>query len=61
MQNETKKIRKTVYEIDETYKDKMPSKPVSNDIDDYINYCNELINLLSKDDKLKFYQGLQEK
>ena len=61
LQDETKKIRKTVYEIDETYKDKMPSKPVSNDIDDHINYCNELINLLSKDDKLKFYQGLQEK
>ena len=61
LQDETKKIRKSVYEIDETYKEKMPSKPVSNDIDDHINYCNELISLLSKDDKLKFYQGLQEK
>ena len=61
LQNETKKIRKSVYEIDEAYKDKMPTKPTSNDINDHINYCNDLINLLSKDDKLKFYQGLQEK
>lgn len=61
LQNETKKIRKSVYEIDETYKDKMPSKPMSNDIDDHVNYCNDLINLLSKDEKLKFYQSLQEK
>ena len=61
LQDETKKIRKSVYEIDETYKEKMPVKPISNDIDDHIKYCNELVNLLSKDDKLKFYQGLQEK
>lgn len=61
LQEQSKKVRKLVYEIDETYKDKMPTKPTSNNIDEHINYCKELINTLSNDDRLKFYQSLQER
>lgn len=61
LQHESKKVRKSVYQIDETYKDKMPIKPTSDELNEHIEYCNKLINLLSKDEKLKAYNGLIEK
>lgn len=58
---ESKALRKTVYEIKAEYKDKMPSKPNSRDLDDHINYCKELIELLRSDEKLSFYNAITEK
>jgi len=39
----------------------MPSKPTSEDLDDYINYYKELINLFRKDENVSFYNAITEK
>lgn len=46
---ESKILRKDVYEIKSEYKDKMPIKPSSNDLDNHIEYCKNLIALLRGD------------
>src|SRR5690554_1123069 len=58
---ESKALRKTVYEIKAEYKDMMPSKPTSRDLDDHIKYCTELIDLLRSDEQLAFYNAVSEK
>src|SRR5690554_4657397 len=58
---ESKALRKTVYEIKEEYKDNLPSKPTSRDLDDHIKYCQKLIKLLRSDDELTFYNAITEK
>ena len=58
---ESKALRKTVYEIKVEYKDKMPPKPNSSDIDDHIEYCKKLIKLLKHDQTLSFYNAVTEK
>lgn len=61
LQEQSKKVRKAVYDINESYKEKMPPKPTSSDLDGHIKYCEELIKLLKSDETLSFYQGLKEK
>lgn len=61
LQEQSKKVRKAVYDINESYKEKMPPKPTSSDLDDHIKYCEELIKLIKSDETLSFYQGLKER
>lgn len=58
---ESKSLRKTVYETNPNYKDKMPTKPTSRDLDDHIEYCKNLIELLRNDEALVFYNAITEK
>lgn len=39
----------------------MPTKPTSRDLDDHIEYCKKLIELLKGDDTLTFYNAITEK
>jgi len=61
LQEESKKLRKAVYSSDETYRGKMPAKPVSNDLDDHIQYCNELIARIGNDEALQCNHAIKEK
>lgn len=61
LSEESKKLRKAVYEVDETYKDKMPSKPITNDLDEHIKYCKELIEALRRDETLEPFISIKEK
>jgi hypothetical protein len=61
LQEESKKLRKAVYKIKSGYKEKMPSKPTSQDLDDHISYSNQLITLLRNDESLSFYNDIKEK
>lgn len=58
---ESKNLRKTVYAIEDGYKDKMPAKPTSRDLDEHIEYCKKLIELLRGDEALAFYNAITEK
>lgn len=58
---ESKHLRKTVYEIVDDYKDKMPAKPIGSNLDEHIEYCKKLIALLRKDEKLAFYNAITER
>lgn len=61
LQEESKKLRKSVYAIDETYKDKMPAKPKSDNLDDHINYCKDLIALVKNDEVIQFNKSVNER
>lgn len=58
---QSKKLRKTVYKHDENYKDKMPLKPTSNKIEDHIEYCNQLVDLIRDDDSLYIKEEIRLK
>ena len=50
-----KNLRKKVYDIDESYTNKMPKKPTQSQIglyDDVIKYCQNVINTIKNDEKL---------
>ncbi len=58
-----KNLRKKVYDIDESYTKKMPKKPLNSQMglyDDVVKYCQKVIDMVSKDDTLMFYQNIKE-
>lgn len=55
-----KKLRKTIYTIDENMKDKFPTKPISNDLMEELEYCNSLINVVKKEESLIEYPKVKE-
>lgn len=61
LMEESKALRKTVYEIKAEYKEKMPPKPTSRDLDDHLEYCKKLIDLVRGDETIAFYNAITEK
>lgn len=60
--NESKKLRKNIYQIDETMKEKMPAKrEASGILEDEIKYCEELIDVIEKEEVIKQYPKVKEK
>ena len=60
--NESKKLRKNIYEIDERMKEKMPKKrEASGILEDEIKYCEELIEVVEKEEVIKVYPKVKEK
>lgn len=58
----SKEVRKAVYEIDATKKATMPKKREATGLlEDEIEYCNELIELIDADDILRNVTHIQEK
>ena len=48
-------MRKSVYKIDETMKDKFPKKIENGTLDDQIGYCKELIEAIKSNDTFAIY------
>ena len=57
----SKKLRKTVYEIDENMKEKFPSKTTTDVLEDEIEYCKKLICVIEKEDTISEYPKVKEK
>lgn len=57
----SKELRKSVYEIDENYKEKFPKKIDNGILEDEIEYCQKLIKVVEGEEKLAFYQDVKEK
>lgn len=57
----SKNLRKAVYHVDESMKEKMPKKPNTGILEDEIAYCKELIGVIEKEDKLCINQNVKEK
>lgn len=57
----SKKLRKTIYQFDETYKDKFPKKPTSNLLEDELKYCESLLTVIENDDVISSYPTVKEK
>lgn len=60
LQNISKKLRKNVYKIDESMKDKMPKKPSNGLLESEMAYTKKLCNILRKDERLMFYGHIRE-
>lgn len=63
LQELSKNLRKKIYKIDESYKDKMPKKPHNRMIgmlSEEMKYTKKLCDLLKADEKLMFYSHIKE-
>lgn len=61
LMDRSKKLRKSVYEIDENMKDKFPSKTTTDVLEDEIKYCQKLIDIIEKEDTVSEYPKVKEK
>lgn len=57
----SKDLRKKIYRLDEDMKSKMPTKKESSGlVEDEMDYCNELINLIEKDGRFTDVPSIEE-
>ena len=56
----SKKLRHKVYQIDEKYKEKMPKKINNGILEDQIEYCQSLISVLEKDEKILSFPAVKQ-
>lgn len=61
LMDRSKKLRKAVYKIDGNMKNKFPAKTTTNVLEDEINYCQELIDVIEKEANLVQYPKVKEK
>lgn len=57
----SKLLRKTIYQIDETMKDKFPTKTTSDALEDHIEYTNKLIEVIEKEEVICEIPKVKEK
>ena len=58
---QSKLLRKSVYEIDEEMKSKFPKKVSNGILEDQIDYCKKLIGVIEEDDNISQYPKVKEK
>lgn len=61
LQDYSKKLRKTVYQIDATMKNGFPTKNKEDDLEKEIAYCKGLIQVVKANEELLHYPKIQEK
>lgn len=57
----SKNVRKAVYQIDESMKEKFPPKTTSNEVNDELAYCEQVISVIEKEAYLANIPGVKEK
>lgn len=57
----SKLLRKTIYQIDETMKDKFPAKTTSDALEDHIEYNQKLIEVIEKEEVICEFPKVKEK
>lgn len=60
LQKLSNKLRRNVYKIDESMKNKMPKKPSNGLLESEMAYTKKLCNILRKDERLMFYGHVRE-
>ena len=61
LQEKSKNVRKVVYQFDASMKSKFPEKPESDDIDDELNYCRQILQDVETKSKAAHVPAVQEK
>jgi len=61
LMDRSKKLRKSVYEVDGTMKDKFPCKTTTDVLGDEIDYCQRLIEVIENEDIISEYPKVKEK
>ena len=61
LMDRSKKLRKSVYEIDESMKKRFPSKSTTNELEGEIEYCQKLMDVIENDETISEYPKVKEK
>jgi Transposase domain (DUF772)/Transposase DDE domain len=61
LQEKSKNVRKAVYQIDESMKEKFPPKTTSNEVEDEINYCRQIITVVESETPIAAIPAVKEK
>jgi Transposase domain (DUF772)/Transposase DDE domain len=61
LQEKSKNVRKAVYQIDESMKEKFPPKTTSNEVEDEINYCRQIISVVESETPIAAIPAVKEK
>ncbi|MEH7010418.1 IS1182 family transposase [Neobacillus niacini] len=61
LQEKSKNVRKAVYQIDESMKEKFPSKPTSNEVKDEVDYSRKVIELVEMQPQIASIPAVKEK
>ena len=61
LQDYSKKLRKSVYEIDTNMRDKFPAKNTVDKLENEIQYCKDLVEVIKKNDNITVYPKVKEK
>ncbi|OIK07634.1 IS1182 family transposase [Bacillus sp. MUM 13] len=61
LQEKSKKLRKAVYQIDESIKQKFPPKPTSNEVKEELDYCLQVINVVESQPQIEAIPAVKEK
>lgn len=61
LQEQAKKLRRVIYDYDETMKEKFPEKPTDYDAEESTTYCEELIKVIDEEEKIRDIPAVKEK
>jgi len=61
LQEEAKRLRKEVYSIDETMKEKFPIKIHGDNIEEHIEYCQKLLSVIASEERMLLFAKIKEK
>ena len=61
LQEQSKKLRRSIYEIDETMKEKFPDKNTEDSLEKELKYCKQLIDVVKGNEEICSYPKVQDK
>ncbi|TCN18937.1 transposase-like protein DUF772 [Mesobacillus foraminis] len=61
LEEKSKNVRKAVYQVDESIKEKFPEKPTYGKIEDELDYCNQIISIVEEEPKISEIYAVKEK
>ena len=61
LQEKSKIVRKAIYKIDESMKDKFPQKTISNEVIDELAYCEKVIKVLEREPQIAQVPAVKER
>lgn len=61
LQEKSKNVRKAVYQIDESIKEKFPPKTTSNEVNDELDYCRQVITVIETEPQIAEIPAVKEK
>jgi len=61
LQEKSKNLRKAVYQIDESMKEKFPPKSTSDEVEDELNYCRQVISVVESEPQIAAIPNVNEK
>ena len=61
LQEKSKNVRKAVYQVDESMKEKFPPKTTSNEVNEELDYCRQVITVIETEPQIAEIPAVKEK